>query len=156
MLSSCTKKATASHPAHPLKAENFHTFIENSGTLNVVDFSATWCGPCQQLKPILAQIADEHSDVIRLGVIDVDDENSFSGQQGVRGIPDVRFYINGKMVDKFTGSVPKEYIEQIIAKHSQNLTPVDDTAVTNESNEKIDTTLQPPKANLLPPGMSKE
>jgi thioredoxin-like negative regulator of GroEL len=168
MLSSCSKKAASSHLTHALKTEDFPAFIANPGTLNIVDFSATWCPPCQQLKPILSSIADEYSDTVKLGVVDVDDEKSLASQQVVRGIPDVRFYINGKLVDKFTGGAPKEYIVELIAKHSKNLTPPDAEVTAPEAPLPSSTpgqpsspalsnpTIQPAKENPLPPGMSKQ
>lgn len=125
LFSSCSKKAASSSSAYALKTADFPAFIANPGTLNIVDFSATWCPPCQQLKPVLESLAKEHSDTVRLGIVDVDDEKSLAAQQGVRGIPDVRFYIDGNLVDKFTGSAPKEHIEQLIAKHSKNLIPIE-------------------------------
>lgn len=137
---------------HTLTAEGFRAFIEKPGTLNIVDYSATWCGPCQQLKPVLAQIAEEHSDIVSLGMVDVDDDKSLASQQGVQGIPDVRFYINGKMVDKFTGAAPKEYIEQLIEKHSKHITSADSgTAASGSTN-----TDDPENENPLPPGMSRQ
>ena len=116
---------SAASSTHALKADEFSTFIANPGTINVVDFSATWCGPCQQLKPVLASIAKEHTDTIRLSVVDIDTEKSLAAEKGVSGIPDVRFYVNGKEVEKFKGAVPKEQIDQIIAgllkKHAEEL-----------------------------------
>ena len=128
LIVSCSKKesaASTSPSSHELAANDFKSFIATPGTLNIVDFSATWCPPCKTLKPVLNQIANEHSDTVKLGIIDVDQAKSLAAQQGVQGIPDVRFYINGKMVDKFTGAAPKEHIEQIIAtllaKHQAEL-----------------------------------
>ncbi len=190
MLSSCSKKSvskTAStSSSHTLKATDFTTFIANPGTINIVDFSATWCGPCQQLKPILASIANEHSDTVRLGIVDVDTEKDLAAQIGVRGIPDVRFYVNGKEVEKFTGGVPKKHIEQIIAKYSNSLTtpspdittpippaqpgapaqpsgpaqpsaPAQPNAPAQPGSPAAPTpTILPSNGNPLPPGMSKQ
>ncbi|MES2981453.1 MAG: thioredoxin domain-containing protein [Verrucomicrobiota bacterium] len=155
-LSSCSKKAApASTSSHGLKTADFPAFIANPGTLNIVDFSATWCPPCQQLKPVLASIADEYSDTVRLGVVDVDTENSLAAQQGVRGIPDVRFFIDGKQVDKFSGAVPKEHIEQLIAKHSKKLIPADTGKTTPPSTSEEPTApaapVSPEQPAVAPP-----
>lgn len=123
ILTSCSKKSTGLPSAYTIKSADFPAFIANPGTLNIVNFSASWCPPCQQLRPILESVAVEYSDTVRLGVIDVDTEKSLATQQAVRGIPDVRFYIDGKLMEKFTGGAPKEQVEQLIAKHSKNLTP---------------------------------
>lgn len=124
-LISCGKKPTSSPSSHALAEEDFPSFIANPGTINIVDFSASWCGPCQQLKPVLSAVADDYSDDVQLGIVDVDEAKTLASRRGVRGIPDVRFFINGKQVEQFTGAAPKEHIEQIIgqliAKHGAEL-----------------------------------
>jgi len=104
---------------------DFDNFIASPGTINIVDFSATWCPPCQKLKPVLYKIAEEKSSKVKLKVIDVDQHQQLAGQYGVSGIPDVRFFVNGKLVDKFSGAAPKEHIEQmisdILSKHANQL-----------------------------------
>lgn len=164
MLNSCSKKSASTSSAYALKTEEFPAFIANTGTLNIVDFSATWCPPCQQLKPILIGLAEKHSDNVRLGIVDVDTEKNLATQQAVRGLPDVRFYINGNLVDKFSGAAPKQHIEQLIAKHTKNLTPVETdvgTATTDSSAQPTSPAqpapaIQPTNENPLPPGMSKQ
>lgn len=162
LLMSCSKKSTPSNSSHALKTADFPAFIANPGTINIVDFSATWCPPCQQLKPVLASIADEYSDTVRLGVVDVDTENSLAAQQGVRGIPDVRFYIDGKLVDKFSGAAPKKDIEKMIVKHSKNLTPANAEKITPPSipaepiapeppSSPAQPAVAPPHPDLVPP-----
>jgi thioredoxin len=104
---------------------DFDKFIASPGTINIVDFSATWCPPCQKLKPVLYKIAEEKSSKVKLKVIDVDQHQQLAGQYGVSGIPDVRFFVNGILVDKFSGAAPKEHIEKmisdILSKHSNQL-----------------------------------
>lgn len=166
MLSSCSKKEKAAGPpsssSHDLAAADFNTFIATPGMLNIVDFSATWCPPCKQLKPVLHGIADEHSDTVKLGVIDVDQAKSLAAQQGVQGIPDVRFYINGKQVDKFTGAAPKEHIEQIIAnllaRHKQELSQTEETTSSTTAENMVKPIIQPkvevPHPDLVAPPAS--
>lgn len=105
--------------------DDFDSFIASPGTINIVDFSATWCPPCKQLKPVLYKIAEEQSSKVKLKVIDVDQHQQLAAQHGVSGIPDVRFFVNGKQVDKFSGAAPKEHIEQMISdiltKHAKQL-----------------------------------
>jgi thioredoxin len=189
MPSSCSKKsATQVHSESSSQTpENtdFSAFISSPGTINIVDFTATWCGPCQQLKPVLDSIAKEHSGTVQLRAIDIDKEKSLAAQKGVGGIPDVRFYINGKEVDKFMGAYPKEHIDGIIAKlvknHAEELkqntnttatpaapiqpisAPAAPAAPTSPVAPNSPTapaapaqpTIQPSKGNSLPPGMSK-
>jgi thioredoxin 1 len=157
ILSSCSKKAASSPSAHDLAAANFHSFIATPGTINIVDFSATWCPPCKQLKPVLSGIADENSATVKLGIIDVDQAKNLAAQQGVQGIPDVRFYINGKQVEKFTGAAPKQHIEQMISqllsKHEQELKQNQGTETPPVSPEVATPIIQPneaPHPDLVP------
>lgn len=156
MLNSCSKKAASSSSQHALAAADFHTFIAQPGKLNIVDYSASWCPPCQQLKPILNDIADEYSDSVQLGIIDVDQAKKLAAQQGVQGIPDVRFYVNGTMVHKFTGGAPKEHVEQIInnllAKYDQDLKQPVDPAPDPEKPIQIlpETRIETPHPDLVP------
>lgn len=183
-LISCEKKPASSPSSHALAEEDFQSFIEAPGTINIVDFSASWCGPCQQLKPVLSAVADEHSDDIQLGIVDVDEAKTLASRRGVRGIPDVRFFINGKQVEQFTGAAPKEHIEQIIeqliAKHAAELKSTQETepsaatpatptpeiqpvepsppappTTTPQPAPATNPTIQPAKENPLPPGMSR-
>lgn len=100
---------------------DFQTFISQPGRINVVDFHAEWCGPCKKLGPVLAGVIKTNSGVARLGKLNVDSARELAQEQGVRSIPDVRFYIDGKLVDQFTGAAGKEAIQDIVAKHSANL-----------------------------------
>ncbi len=103
---------------------DFQEFISEPGMLNIVDFHADWCGPCKKLAPVLSGVVEENSHVARLGKLNVDQARELAQEQGVRSIPDVRFYIDGKLVDKFTGGVSKEAIERIVATRSTAIKPV--------------------------------
>jgi len=147
---------------------DFQTFISQSGRLNVVDFHADWCGPCKQLGPVLSGVIEENSGVARLGKLNVDQARQLSKEQGVSSIPDVRFYIDGKLVHKFTGAAPKETIESLIATHSANIDPSpaiaenDDAAATVPSRPRtanakpIKEAVKPMEKDWLPPGMKRK
>jgi thioredoxin len=128
---------------------DFDSFIASPGTINIVDFSATWCPPCQQLKPVLYKIAEEKSSKVKLKVIDVDQHQQLAAQHGVSGIPDVRFFVNGKQVDKFSGAAPKEHIEQMISdiltKHAKQL-----SAGANAAPDAAPDAVAPPHPELVP------
>jgi thiol-disulfide isomerase/thioredoxin len=73
MLTCYSKKAPSSPTSHALTEENFPSFIAAPGTVNIVGFSASWCEPCQQLKPVLRAVADDYPDDVQLGIVDLDD-----------------------------------------------------------------------------------
>lgn len=155
-----------------LAETQFDTFIAEPGRLNIVDFHADWCPPCRKLAPILTEVVESNAHVVRLGKINVDHAKELAREQGVRGIPDVRFYVDGKLVHKFTGAPPKAQLEQLIATHSASINPTqaltdalvnesgDGTAVappTRPANAKpIEEALKPMDKNWLPPGMSRK
>ena len=91
--------------------------IEKSNdTIVIVDFYANRCSPCRMLAPILDEIIKTYPRPISLVKIDCDDQesNRLASNMGVRNIPDVRIYFNGKEVSKFIGFKPKQAIEQIL------------------------------------------
>ena len=104
-----------------LSGTEFQSFIATSGQLVVVDFYADWCGPCRQLGPALEALVGEYNGKVLLGKVNVDQNTDLAGQQQVRSIPDVRFYKNGKEVDRFAGAMPAHLIREKIDKHLADL-----------------------------------
>ena len=77
----------------------------------LVDFGAEWCGPCKQLDPILEQIAHENTDKLKVFKINID-ENPLTPQKfGVRGIPTIMLFNDGKLIDTKVGSLPKSSLD---------------------------------------------
>ncbi len=76
----------------------------------VVDFSATWCGPCQMLAPVMEEVSENYSD-IRFYNVDVDANPGIAQEYGITNIPAVFFLKDGKVVDRQIGFFPKEQME---------------------------------------------
>ena len=80
----------------------------------VVDFWATWCGPCRMLAPIIEELASEYEGKIVIGKCDVEEEEDLAQEFGIRNIPTILFFKNGEVVDKLIGAQPKSKIEEKI------------------------------------------
>ena len=88
--------------------------IINSETPVLVDFFATWCGPCQMLAPILKEVKDSLEDQISIIKIDVDKNEQLAAQYQVRGVPTMMLFKKGKQLWRQSGVLSKEQIIQII------------------------------------------
>jgi thioredoxin 1 len=98
--------------------ETFEAEIEKHSGLAVVDFWATWCGPCRAIAPILEQLAAEHAGKLKVAKLDVDTNIKTSTRFNVRSIPLLLFFKDGKVVDQIVGAVPKATIESKISQHA--------------------------------------
>lgn len=87
----------------------FEEVVLKSDKPVLVDFNATWCGPCRMLKPVLEEIADERADVKVVG-IDVDENRDLAGEYGVFSIPCLVLFKDGAEADRSVGLVPKEQV----------------------------------------------
>jgi putative thioredoxin len=83
----------------------------------LVDFYATWCGPCKMLAPVLEATVKTAAGPLKLVKVNTDENQDLAVSAGVSGIPDVRLFVNGKQVGAFTGFRPKPVIEQFLAEH---------------------------------------
>ena len=82
----------------------------------VLDFSATWCGPCKKIAPIIEELATEYAGKVNIGKCDVDDNDDLTSKYGIRNVPTVLFIKNGEVVDKHVGAATKSvFVEKIEA-----------------------------------------
>jgi thioredoxin 1 len=80
----------------------------------LVDFWATWCGPCRMLAPVIEEIANEYAGKVKVGKVNVDDERELALEYGVSSIPTVMVFQNGEVKQTSVGYRPKEEIEQLL------------------------------------------
>lgn len=78
----------------------------------VLDFYATWCGPCKKIAPIIEELAAEFDGKIAVGKCDVDENDEIAAQYGIRNIPTVLFIKDGQVVDKHVGAAPKSLFDE--------------------------------------------
>jgi thioredoxin 1 len=96
---------------------SFTSEIEQVTGLVLVDFWATWCGPCQAVAPILEQLAGEYAGQAKVTKVDVDANQRTAMRFNVRSIPSILFFKNGQHVDTVIGAVPKATLEGKIKQH---------------------------------------
>ncbi len=80
----------------------------------IVDFWATWCGPCKMIAPILEEIASEYGDKVKVTKLDVDSNNATAGKYNIMSIPSLLFFKNGEVVEQVVGAIPKAQLTQKI------------------------------------------
>ena len=83
----------------------------------LVDFWATWCGPCQALLPVLTRLADSYQGAFLLAKVEIDQQPDLARQFGVRSVPTVKLFRNGQQVDEFMGALPEGQIREFLDRH---------------------------------------
>jgi len=95
---------------------SFEEEVLKADKLVVVDFWATWCGPCKMIAPILEDIATEYSDTLKVTKVDVDSNNAVAAKFGIMSIPSLIFFKNGEEIDRVIGAIPKSQLESRVKK----------------------------------------
>jgi thioredoxin 1 len=87
--------------------QNFQSEVLDSDTPIIIDFWAEWCAPCRQIAPIIAELAEEYGDRVKIVKMDIDAHPNTPGQYGVRAIPTILAFKNGQVVEQLQGARPK-------------------------------------------------
>ena len=95
---------------------NFDREVLQSSIPVLVDFWATWCAPCKAIAPLIDTIADEYAGKVKVGKVNVDENQATPGKYGVRGIPTIILFKDGAVFDQVVGAVPKSQLDALIAK----------------------------------------
>ena len=101
-----------------LTKTNFEAEVLESDKPVLVDFWAPWCGPCRMLAPILAEIAEEKADTVKVGKVNVDEEPDLAAKYGISGSPALLLFKNGQIAGSSVGFKPKPELETFIATHA--------------------------------------
>lgn len=96
---------------------NFDAEVIKSSTPVLVDFWAEWCGPCKMIAPTLEELAKEYDGKLKIGKLDVDNNQAVSLKFGIRSIPTLLIFKGGQVVDQLIGAVPKKMLVEKITKH---------------------------------------
>ena len=93
---------------------NFDTEVLSSSVPFLLDFSATWCGPCKALAPVVDKVADEFKGKVKVGKLDIDDSPGVASKFGIRGVPTVVVFKGGKESGRHVGVTNKETLLKLL------------------------------------------
>ena len=97
---------------------NFENEVLQSEKPVLLDFSATWCGPCKALTPVVEAIAEKHEAVVKVGKIDIDESPAVANRLGIRSVPTIVLFKGGKEVDRKVGLVPEAQLVAFFQSHT--------------------------------------
>ena len=97
-----------------LTKDNFENEVMNSDKPVIVDFWASWSGPCRAVAPIMEELADEYDGRIKVAKVNVDEEGELAGKFRIMSIPTIMLFKDGKMAGKLIGARPKEEFRRLL------------------------------------------
>lgn len=114
------QKTAVSGKVHSFTDANFSKEVLQEKGPVLVDFWAAWCGPCKRLAPIIKQLASDYEGKVKVGKLNTDHNKRTAATYGIRGIPDVRIFKNGKVVGRIRGLNTKNAYQDLVNKHLQS------------------------------------
>jgi thioredoxin 1 len=100
-----------------INEDNFENEVLNSDLPVLIDFGATWCGPCKMLDPLVEELAEEFQDKVKVVHVDIDSNQNITVQYNVMGVPTLMLVKNGEPIERMTGFKPKNKILDIFEPH---------------------------------------
>ena len=101
------------------KADTFDEEVMKSNIPVMIDFYAEWCGPCRMMSPVVEQLAEEYEGKVKIGKVNVDEEDELAMKFGIQSIPSFVFIKDGEVVESVTGALPRaalnDYLEKLAA-----------------------------------------
>ncbi|MBV7294336.1 thioredoxin [Corynebacterium sp. TAE3-ERU12] len=98
-------------------AQNFREAVADNDKLTLVDFWASWCGPCRALAPVVEELSEEMADQVDFAKVDVDAERELGAMFQIMSLPSLLVFKDGKKVDEIIGAQPKANIRRTLEKH---------------------------------------
>ncbi|MEZ4256797.1 MAG: thioredoxin [Polyangiales bacterium] len=95
---------------------NFDSEVLKSDKPVLVDFTASWCGPCKAIAPLIDQLADEYAGQVKIGKLDIDESQNTARKFGIRGVPTLFMFKGGEVVAQHVGAAPKQALEQLVKR----------------------------------------